>query len=150
MSVTRIVYVMLVIFFFSSRRRHTRCALVTGVQTCALPICHGPMLGTKEERGKMKQAPLLFRGGASKASAQPPPSEPHRPHRAEDLRRGGRDRAARAFEGGVERPVAQLVRKTHPHAVKLGPHGHRIADRQRTPLNSSHLCAPLITSFACK
>src|SRR3546814_4403396 len=25
-------------FFFSSRRRHTRCALVTGVQTCALPI----------------------------------------------------------------------------------------------------------------
>src|SRR3546814_9528666 len=26
------------IFFFSSRRRHTRCALVTGVQTCALPI----------------------------------------------------------------------------------------------------------------
>src|SRR3546814_4383822 len=26
--------------FFSSRRRHTRCALVTGVQTCALPISH--------------------------------------------------------------------------------------------------------------
>src|SRR3546814_4744507 len=30
---------MCVFFFFSSRRRHTRCALVTGVQTCALPIC---------------------------------------------------------------------------------------------------------------
>src|SRR3546814_4103113 len=28
-------------FFFSSRRRHTRCALVTGVQTCALPISMG-------------------------------------------------------------------------------------------------------------
>src|SRR3546814_4245541 len=26
------------LFFFSSRRRHTSCALVTGVQTCALPI----------------------------------------------------------------------------------------------------------------
>src|SRR3546814_8867915 len=26
------------VLFFSSRRRHTRCALVTGVQTCALPI----------------------------------------------------------------------------------------------------------------
>src|SRR3546814_1053401 len=25
-------------FFFSSRTRHTRCSLVTGVQTCALPI----------------------------------------------------------------------------------------------------------------
>src|SRR3546814_19305919 len=31
-------------FFFSSRRRHTRCALVTGVQTCALPILIGWML----------------------------------------------------------------------------------------------------------
>src|SRR3546814_7141388 len=29
-------------FFFSSRRRHTRCALVTGVQTCALPIFVDP------------------------------------------------------------------------------------------------------------
>src|SRR3546814_4714642 len=28
----------LYVFFFSSRRRHTSCALVTGVQTCALPI----------------------------------------------------------------------------------------------------------------
>src|SRR3546814_6814316 len=28
-------------FFFSSRRRHTICALVTGVQTCALPIYAG-------------------------------------------------------------------------------------------------------------
>src|SRR3546814_10211752 len=33
-------YDLLHFFFFSSRRRHTRCALVTGVQTCALPICH--------------------------------------------------------------------------------------------------------------
>src|SRR3546814_3379701 len=30
-----------VFFFFSSRTRHTRCALVTGVQTCALPISQG-------------------------------------------------------------------------------------------------------------
>src|SRR3546814_3675896 len=29
---------MCLVFFLSSRRRHTRCALVTGVQTCALPI----------------------------------------------------------------------------------------------------------------
>src|SRR3546814_19167135 len=32
------VDVFMCVFFFSSRRRHTRCALVTGVQTCALPI----------------------------------------------------------------------------------------------------------------
>src|SRR3546814_4139639 len=34
-----IVLLCIFLFFFSSRRRHTRCALVTGVQTCALPIC---------------------------------------------------------------------------------------------------------------
>src|SRR3546814_10708395 len=33
------MYLHSIFFFFSSRRRHTRCALVTGVQTCALPIC---------------------------------------------------------------------------------------------------------------
>src|SRR3546814_5260510 len=41
----------IVVFFFSSRRRHTRCALVTGVQTCALPISFhdGWNLITEEE-----------------------------------------------------------------------------------------------------
>src|SRR3546814_1122388 len=33
-------------FFFSSRRRHTRCALVTGVQTCVLPISRESMLSS--------------------------------------------------------------------------------------------------------
>src|SRR3546814_19533267 len=39
-------------FFFSSRRRHTRCALVTGVQTCALPIFRlaPPRDARREER----------------------------------------------------------------------------------------------------
>src|SRR3546814_599703 len=32
------MFLFVLFFFFSSRRRHTRCALVTGVQTCALPI----------------------------------------------------------------------------------------------------------------
>src|SRR3546814_10898338 len=36
-SIRRVLGLILV-FFFSSRRRHTRCALGTGVQTCALPI----------------------------------------------------------------------------------------------------------------
>src|SRR3546814_7907151 len=35
----RLLSVDFLFFFFASRRRHTRCALVTGVQTCALPIC---------------------------------------------------------------------------------------------------------------
>src|SRR3546814_5027653 len=33
-------------FFLSSIRRHTRCALVTGVQTCALPISAAPEMGS--------------------------------------------------------------------------------------------------------
>src|SRR3546814_5468751 len=51
-----IVLFVIMYFFFSSRRRHTRCALVTGVQTCALPISclsqRGHFLGgAAEERG---------------------------------------------------------------------------------------------------
>src|SRR3546814_6017894 len=40
-------------FFLSSRRRHTRCALVTGVQTCALPISSGapPRARAANDRG---------------------------------------------------------------------------------------------------
>src|SRR3546814_6823782 len=40
------LYCSLFVFFFfcSSRRRHTRCALVTGVQTCALPISPGKVI----------------------------------------------------------------------------------------------------------
>src|SRR3546814_9524621 len=41
------------VFFFSSRRRHTRCALVTGVQTCALPI----WTATRRPTSAMASAP---------------------------------------------------------------------------------------------
>src|SRR3546814_16271692 len=40
-------------FFFSSRRRHTRCALVTGVQTCALPISGAAMARIEELAAKL-------------------------------------------------------------------------------------------------
>src|SRR3546814_5282938 len=46
----------LFVFFFSSRRRHTRCALVTGVQTCALPISEKPL---QSEIGDRKRPPFL-------------------------------------------------------------------------------------------
>src|SRR3546814_6833231 len=44
--------------FFSSRRRHTRCALVTGVQTCALPIS-GPLLRAPRRRAVAEAARLV-------------------------------------------------------------------------------------------
>src|SRR3546814_1229260 len=57
------VYIMLLIrsVFLSSRRRHTRCALVTGVQTCALPIS-----GPEHRYGAPK-------GPAALAVYHPPP-----------------------------------------------------------------------------
>src|SRR3546814_3607665 len=54
------VMMYLVCFFFSSRRRHTRCALVTGVQTCALPICKTVGTGVAHELGS--GIPLVTRG----------------------------------------------------------------------------------------
>src|SRR3546814_2862677 len=48
-------------FFFSSRRRHTRCALVTGVQTCALPIWNCAM----------RNCSPSFPGGSAKPISTP-------------------------------------------------------------------------------
>src|SRR3546814_8403000 len=42
-------------FFFSSRRRHTRCALVTGVQTCALPIFERVAWGMDREPAQLRE-----------------------------------------------------------------------------------------------
>src|SRR3546814_1329961 len=52
-------YVELIVFFFSSRRRHTRCALVTGVQTCALPILPAPNTDSVEEVAAEMPVPVL-------------------------------------------------------------------------------------------
>src|SRR3546814_9439297 len=38
MGFTRVLFSSVGSYFFSGRRRHTGCALVTGVETCALPI----------------------------------------------------------------------------------------------------------------
>src|SRR3546814_9261067 len=69
---------MLILFFFSSRRRHTRCALVTGVQTCALPIClrHHVGQGTPRLR-RISRSRFLVRnsrtGAVSCQCIQPEP-----------------------------------------------------------------------------
>src|SRR3546814_5476689 len=56
----------LLCFFFSSRRRHTRCALVTGIQTCALPIC-GCFLGLGPA---ISRRPVAIRIGATETSVR--------------------------------------------------------------------------------
>src|SRR3546814_4704911 len=50
----------MVCFFFSSRRRHTRCALVTGVQTCALPISPAERCNTGIDIARSRDCEWIF------------------------------------------------------------------------------------------
>src|SRR3546814_7490621 len=74
-------------FFFSSRRRHTRCALVTGVQTCALPILKFPHDLYLQANGGVARMAASFRGrydfGKKLECANC-----HRPERSEERRVG--------------------------------------------------------------
>src|SRR3546814_3204949 len=76
------------LFFFSSRRRHTRCALVTGVQTCALPISlvsdvdegspageSTPQVTPPPNPAPVPEAPPRQAEEAPSASIVPPPSK---------------------------------------------------------------------------
>src|SRR3546814_3390032 len=88
----RLVSFVIMMFFFSSRRRHTRCALVTGVQTCALPICRALRSATAVraevcalDRGGSFPRPVV--GAASKQSL-------HRPAAGEVLFTGEIGRAS--------------------------------------------------------
>src|SRR3546814_5636288 len=107
--------VSVVFFFLSSRRRHTRCALVTGVQTCALPI---------SIEAAMAQPGAREAGYAG--------IQQHAIHVALVLRCGS------AGEGQRRRPqveVEQAISETGlVVVVALGLRG----DRKSTRLNSSH------------
>src|SRR3546814_5748898 len=73
------------LFFFSSRRRHTRCALVTGVQTCALPIFISTMV-------KRSEVDSDERTGGGETGLQPNLGAPYmvrlEPFRSEERRVG--------------------------------------------------------------
>src|SRR3546814_8249196 len=56
----------LTVCFFSSRRRHTRCALVTGVQTCALPIWLG-FIGMRQSKLDRRRS-FLAQGEANRVT----------------------------------------------------------------------------------
>src|SRR3546814_7732564 len=57
-------------FFFSSRRRHTRCALVTGVQTCALPFFAGQRLPRRPGRRPAGRRRLVARPRQAEAGGR--------------------------------------------------------------------------------
>src|SRR3546814_3018987 len=68
----RVIYCVYMFLFFciSSRRRHTRCALVTGVQTCALPIFSSAVSVRSCSHSDL---PTLIPRAARKVLAMPPP-----------------------------------------------------------------------------
>src|SRR3546814_2763726 len=114
------------VFLYASRRRHTRCALVTGVQTCALPIfaqiapsgnpgstltvpCDNPLLSAQQRAIACAPANLV---------------DANRDGVADTLRRAN----------GTTTTLAnlQITRRN----VEAGPRQER--DRKSTRLNSSH------------
>src|SRR3546814_2349644 len=120
---------MLTIFFFSSRRRHTRCALVTGVQTCALPICHG--FGDQQRLVSLRRERLFGRGESSA-----------------HVYKIGAERAGRGNTATVGNRTGEQDR-TVPKGTDLRHERERVGgagvsarpggqDRKSTRLNSSH------------
>src|SRR3546814_8985135 len=105
---------MIVFLFFSSRRRHTRCALVTGVQTCALPIStpSPPCWPTRPSARRSRR-----RAGRSPTTAWRSRYEP----RFADCRRAGRraDRRPPAVAGGVRGPDPRHRRRALSLAAPL-------------------------------
>src|SRR3546814_4767596 len=122
-------------FFFSSRRRHTRCALVTGVQTCALPI-YVARRRIAAEGGENVDGGFVDGAFAPRLARQKRPN----PVVAEILKQEQalvpihRDRARRR-----ETPVKEVIGdlKERPHVLMLGRRVHE-EDRKSTRLNSSH------------
>src|SRR3546814_10678300 len=100
------------LFFFSSRRLHTRCALVTGVQTCALPISgrRGKPFAVVLDDHKIPAAHRLFFTATPKVHARG--SSPSR----------GSARPRRSAVASMDNPDL---------------YGRRV-DRKSTRLNSSH------------
>src|SRR3546814_11366058 len=99
---------MSVFFFLSSRRRHTRCALVTGVQTCALPIClsgtKGQIMAKKSAIEKNKHRERLAKRYAAKR---------------ERLKTLANDRSAAPEEAFAARlKLAELPRNASPTRVR--------------------------------
>src|SRR3546814_3171979 len=117
------VLVCLLCFFFSSRRRHTRCALVTGVQTCALPISYRRLRAAADV--------VIVEGAGSPAEIS---------LRKGDIANMGFARAADVPVilvgdidcGGVIASIAGTKTVIDPRDAAM------IKDRQSTRLNSSH------------
>src|SRR3546814_3723358 len=113
----------MVCFFFSSRRRHTRCALVTGVQTCALPIY---------------QAEHYEECGSPKSDAV------ERRDKADRQRRAGHQQYRECKHGFSSEPVAQRS----PEQSAQRPHEKGYRECRRSEEHTSELQSLMRISYA--
>src|SRR3546814_9081290 len=130
---------MVLLFFCSSRRRHTRCALVTGVQTCALPISGWSAIAAAARadigRDRHHVAMVIDEVAHLPDHAQAKPLHPVGLFVAEAF---ALERAAEAFllpfhfASGLGPGAEQLIEVGRLDAL---------IDRKSTRLNSSHKCA---------
>src|SRR3546814_2480072 len=165
MRVSEDVALVVFIFFFSSRRRHTSCALVTGVQTCALPIYVGAArletavatvavadtaAGETKDGMACRGDPLAeHRHAAVRAAADLVAARNHQqPGRSGRFIKGRGERRALASEGQMmphDRLHAAISAAIAPARAASSPGSARshsgvpgIADRKSTRLKSSH------------
>src|SRR3546814_9587605 len=133
------------LFFFSSRRRHTRCALVTGVQTCALPISAPTRLSTASRRipRHLHHGGVLQHHHRSHLSVRRSTHRRRRPARRRVMK-GFIRRYARnygAVAGLVILLLVVLVAIAAPFLYDYSPWmmvTDPLIDRKSTRLNSSH------------
>src|SRR3546814_10256180 len=104
-------------FFFSSRRRHTICALVTGVQTCALPISPPTLAGLAQRTAASVQP----EGGG--------PGDAPAPRTAGQARRPAHRQVALAPVGAC--PIGRASGRARGCADVLIPVGRRTLKKQR-------------------
>src|SRR3546814_9596180 len=117
------IYMMLyiVVFCFASRRRHTRCALVTGVQTCALPISGGRIVRMERQ---VRWRPAWF-------------ADVEKNGEIIELHLRG-DRAGDVAIFPELKREADIMQVLFEHGIPVPKiHGY-LVDRKSTRLNSSH------------
>src|SRR3546814_6167066 len=117
--------------FFSSRRLHTSCALVTGVQTCALPISSVARRGRFSPDREPCGLPLpLHAGGSAPRNSPRIESEKSRNGRA------GLRLEREALGGASRRPPISTV---YSHSsVPRSVSAENGRDKGCTPITNSH------------
>src|SRR3546814_8428687 len=139
-----LLFLLCFVFFFSSRRRHTRCALVTGVQTCALPISRQLLTGGLAGRPSTRQL-LTVRRAVQRVARRPrrrcarraaTASTTSQPTDAPSQSRSQAPMASDLFIIPMPMNEAQKNGRAKNPAIRSGPRSQK--DRKSTRLNSSH------------